>query len=83
MPASVKTVMVRVVLISLHPHLRMLSHGRWLTPDWRESDVSVTIIMQQEMRKLSAEADTQSRCGVTSGEECPGPETVKTINRGT
>ena len=28
---------------------------RWLTPDWRESDVSVTIIMQQEMRKLAAE----------------------------
>ena len=41
---------------------------RWLTPDWRESDVSVTIIMQQEMRKLAAEADTQSRCGVTSCE---------------
>ena len=28
-----------------------------------------------------AEADTQSRSGVTSGERCPGPGTVKT-NRG-
>ena len=29
MPAIVKTVMVRVVLISLHPHLRMLTHVTW------------------------------------------------------
>ncbi len=37
------------------PHVvRCLMSGRWLTPDWRESDVSVTIIMQ-EMRKHTAE----------------------------
>ena len=35
MPASVRTVMVRVVLISLHPHLLMLSHVTWPMVDSR------------------------------------------------
>ena len=36
------------------PHdVLCLMSGRWFTPDWRESDVSVTIM--QEMRKHTAE----------------------------
>ena len=72
MPASVKTVMVRVVLISLHPHLRMLTHVTWPMVDSRLERVRCLgnnhYAAGNEETRGGAEADTQSRCGVTSCE---------------